>query len=352
MATLVPPSTTHVCAKWQLAADDADRAVKTAMSDLKRDGYVVFRNFFSPETIAKAVAEIDACLQADIDERAALNHTDEHHKKGQVGHTIQIPALHLLIDCLGMCPTFDAMFETFLTHPVTRGVMNETLGPNMKLRGYNVRKMTGAVDQGPFPGKAHSIPLEWHIDSPRETCISFLLNDIDSLNDSPTALIPGSHMFPYHPLHNTLFSYEKYPGHRFFLKHNLFNKLLGQRIFAKADGGTGKAGDVVIFINDTWHGRHPNLNGKQTMISLAGLFSSNDPYPDEVPVPSDEVLAKLPPQLRAVVDQSLPPNPNHESHYICQMQRDRKPVQPLSLFHLAQVERKFAEWASRFIAKK
>lgn len=82
------------------------------------------------------------------------------------------------------------------------------------------------------------------------------------------------------------------------------------------------------------------------MISFIGLFSTNYPFPDEVPVPSPEDLDTLPPRFRSIASQELPPNED-DGFYLNQLMRERRPLSSFSLFRLAQQERRVAEAISK-----
>lgn len=49
------------------------------------------------------------------------------------------------------------MFERILTDPLSRGLLRAVVGERFKMRGYNIRRMSGAYD----PPPAH----EWHRNS-------------------------------------------------------------------------------------------------------------------------------------------------------------------------------------------
>ena len=52
------------------------------------------------------------------------------------------------------------------------------------------------------------------------------------------------------------------PGLSFFLKWNIFNRLLKARYWKKYTGAFGKQGDVYFMANgEVWHGRVPNVHG-------------------------------------------------------------------------------------------
>jgi hypothetical protein len=236
------------------------------------------------------------------------------------------------------------MFERLLTDPLSRGLLTALAGPRFKMRGYNIRRMTGAYD----PPPAH----EWHRDSPGEFGIGIFLTDVPPREHAATALVPGSHFYPYDPRWNTML-----PG-----AFRGFDRLKGRDRHARrleaeklgqAAGAYGKRGDFYLFINDVWHGREPNLHGSQTMVALLGAFPTEFPFPDAVPLPPPAVLEALPPVIREVVRQDQPPNEGRDTilHW---MLSTRPPLRRVrgDVFYEARRERRFADllsWPKRFV---
>jgi putative 2OG-Fe(II) oxygenase len=312
---------------------------------LEEDGFCFFRNFFDSAIVEQAYREIEVLYQQDLQERAQ-NSISEALYHGASCHSVLTAPSHLMLNIYAKSPTFDQMFEAFLTHPVSAGVLENLIGKHIKLRGYNVRRMTGQYDPSPQPGDASALPHEWHRDSKGEICIAFLLTDVPGPGESATALLPGAHRFSYCPRWNNLFSRHAYKGLKFFLLHNLFNKRLAKQVFARATGAYGQRGDVYIFINDTWHGRQPNLNGREAMIVMVGAFATDFPFPDKIDPPSDDILSKLRPHLRQAAAQAWPPNQDKQT-IIHRMLAQRQPTRFLDPFYCARLERQTVESFSR-----
>jgi putative 2OG-Fe(II) oxygenase len=321
------------------------------VEQLKRDGFVFFRDVFSPEMVDRAHQELLEWFNKDLVDRQQTNLTNEIQHTGSAGPTQLSKPSHLLLDSYAKSPTLDQMINTILTHPTSAAVLERMVGKNYKLRGYNVRRMTGNHDPAPSSSVEPALPHEWHRDSLGEVGIGLLLTDVPPGGNGGTALVPGSHLYPYCPRWNTLFS----PFYRCALlqdgiswlaRCNLFNRMLARRVLANATEATGLRGDFYFFFNDTWHGRYPNVHQRQSMVVLVGLFPAEIPFPDKVAQPGPETLARLPPAVRRAVNPDQPGNPKGES-LIYWMLANRQRLHKFSLFHLAALERKLANVVSR-----
>lgn len=299
---------------------------------LENDGFVRLNSFFDPETIKKAHSEIKEWYAKDLSARTT-NKVTEPHWNGPAGKTVLTSPSHLMIDAYCKSPTLDLLFEKMLTDPVAKKILEDLTGGNIKLRGYNIRRMTGAYN----PAPAH----EWHRDSLGEIGFGILLTDVEPDTNAATAFVPGSHLYPYCPRKNNIF-YSAPSLHKFFQKYNFFSKQLGKKVLGTATGAHGVQGDAFIFINDIWHGREPNLNGKETIVVLIGAFPTDYEFPDAVTPPDSDILGKLPPTFSSVASCKLPPNQN-TSTILKRMIAKRQPTGLFTLWRLAQVERRIYE---------
>jgi putative 2OG-Fe(II) oxygenase len=235
-----------------------------------------------------------------------------------------------MIDGYSKSPTLDQMFETFLTSELTKPVIEALAGKNIKLRGYNIRRMTGAYN----PAPAH----EWHRDSLGEFGFGILLTDIEPDDNGATAFVPGSHLYPYCPRWNNLFYVPRFiiP---FLVKIAPINKILGKKVLRNHTAAWGKKGDAYIFINDTWHGRQPNLHGKEAMVVLIGAYPTDYDFPDNVTPPCKDILSKLPPNVAAVAGCQLPLNEMRDT-ILRRIIKNRISIGNFTLWRAAQIERK------------
>ncbi|MGC3966256.1 MAG: phytanoyl-CoA dioxygenase family protein [Pirellulales bacterium] len=249
-----------------------------------------------------------------------------------------------VVDIYGYSPALEAMVERVLTDPVASAVLEKAVGKHFKIRGYNLRRMDGSLD--PLTDGPQAVPHVWHRDWRGEFGISILLSDVPEPNNSGTCFVPGSHLWPYCPRDNTVLStWNVLRTNKLRLLSKLMHKLslftnrLARRRMTDVVESTGEAGDVFYFFNDTWHGRNPNLHGRQTTVLFLGLFPTEFPFPDDVKLPPAEVLATLPPRFRQAVRHDQPVNQGRDSlaHWVLDNQQ---PVRWFDLFHLVRLERR------------
>jgi hypothetical protein len=323
------------------------------IQELRRDGFVFFRQLYSPELARKAHDELKAWYDRDNQAREREGIRAETWT-GPAGTTVKTEPTHLLIDAYGKSPALDRIVDTILTHPVSAAVFHKMVGEHYKFRGYNVRLMTGAFDPGPQSPPHTALPHEWHRDSPGEFGIGIFLTSMPAGGNGGTALLPGSHLYPYCPRWNTLFNL-KYTaslrppvcGMSLFARFNLFNRWLGRRLMKKAQEATGELGDCYFFMNDVWHGRYPNLHGRKGMIVLIGGFPTDFPFPDEVKSPPAQVINALPASIQA----GLIPQPKKiDTDTVIHWMLNNRPRAPwFSLFSLARLERRLANVISKWV---
>jgi hypothetical protein len=301
--------------------------------EAEQQGFVAFRDYF-PDLAKRAHDELDAWFEIDLESRRTSGEKSNYHN-GAAGRSVLSPSMHILQDVFGKSPTLDCMFEKALTDENAAGLIHHLAGKNLKLRGYNVRRMTGV---------ANNSGMEWHRDNPGEIGWSLLLTDTEPEVDGSTCVVRGSHLYPYCARKNLLLQWSYYPGFRIFQRLNFFSHLAKKRyIDGKSASASGEAGDFYVFINDLWHGRENNLRGKNTMVFLASVFPTEVAFPDDVPIPSDEVLATLPPVLRKIVDYRLTPENNDKSAYVYKMIEDRQRAGVFTLWRFGQIERRIVD---------
>jgi hypothetical protein len=327
--------------------------ISTIAAELEREGFYVFHNALDSEQVETARQEINRWLDVDVKEREEAASQEPWHT-GAAGTSILTNPTHLLLDAYAKSPALDQLVEKILTDPVAAGVLKELAGENIKFRGYNIQRMTGKLDARPDIGIAPN-PHEWHRDSPGEFGIALFLEDVPGPNNGATSLISGSHFYPYCPRWNCLLGPPFLTGNgkrglRFFLRYSWANRILGQRILKKATGAYGKQGDFYFFINDVWHGREPNTEGRSGIKMMIGAFPADDPFPDRVVPPSAETLAKLPLHVRLAASQeAVAPPGSTDGTILKRLRKWRSEHAPELIFRLAKLERQFAELISRAI---
>lgn len=322
----------------------SERARELA-STLRADGFVMVRGALPVDELDQARREVESLYAADLEERRARGIAEAHHE-GVAGHSILTAPTHLLLDLYAKSPALDRIAERILTDPVSSAILAELVGGDIKLRGFNCTRITGTYDPRPAAGPA-SNPHQWHRDSYGEIGIGVFLTDFAEPNQGSTAFLRGSHVYPYCPRQSCLFG-PPYPGgNPIFLRLNPFNRMLARKVAAQATGAYGRRGDFYIFINDTWHGREPNLARHAGLRVMIGAFAAEVPYPDDVAELPQEVLSKLPPALRRAAPQPRAPVSARPKPILDEMAAKQRDLASDALFRLARWERRIADRLSR-----
>src|SRR5436190_3051592 len=307
---------------------------------VERDGYVVVKSFLDKELVAQARRDLEAIYARDIEERRLRNDDTPLFTHGSTKSNLS-PTSHLVLRLPGKSKALDRCYEQIFSAPATRDLIRAIAGDHIKIRDVNCRYMTGADDAGDLLNPPH----EWHRDSDGEFCIAIPLNEVAQGENAATAVIPGSHRYPWDPRWKGMFGAPFYinrkpleRGPSLLTRLNPFNRWPYKRYMKNHTGTFAQPGDFYIFLNDTWHGRVPNRNGARPMIVMAGAFATDFPFPDTpTPFPA-EVIGQLPPTYARVVARDLPVNTNKET-IIHRMLRSRKGDLPSDLFWWARMER-------------
>lgn len=316
------------------------------VADLREKGFAVSGPFFEHPEVERAHREI-------LELRARM-------ETGNGGGAALVKAgasTEILTNLYAQCPALDALVGKVLSDGASRALLERVGGRHIKNRDYTCRLMTGLPDS---PSQ-YNPPLEWHRDSMGEFVIGIYLTDILEGDNSATAFLPGSQYFPYDPRWNALLGapffiggperkrkYGMLAGLGIFLKLNLFGRMLGRSVCGRQTGAFGKVGDFYLFINDTWHGRLANRNGGKAAVVQLGFFPSELPFPDERKALGEEVLQKLSPAFRAVLDRHPPPNAD-QGALVYEILSRQQPLRAFSLFWLARLERRIAQAISEVV---
>jgi hypothetical protein len=318
---------------------DLSMTAEGLLSTLERDGFVVVRSFLDEEVVARARRDLEALYAQDLEERCRRNADEPLFTHGSTKSVLTQPS-HLLLGLPGRSAALDECYEKIFSAALTKALLRGMAGEHFKLRDVNCRYMTGAHDEGDFLNPPH----EWHRDSPGEFCVAIFLNEVAPGDNAATALVPGSHRFPWCPRWNALFGEPFYVdrdgrrGLRWLTRWNPFNRLLYRRRMGQQTGAFGKPGDFYIFLNDTWHGRMANRHGGRAMIAMAGGFPTDFPFPDE-PAPFDAgALARLPPNFQRAAARGAPVN-REKNTIIQRMVSARRRDTPAQVFWWARQER-------------
>lgn len=312
------------------------------ISEFERDGFCKFSGLLDPALVAKARAEVDSLFDRDLEERRISGNQD-YYNTGVAGRTHLIPEQHTMFEAFGKSPALDAIFDFIFSDPLTVSVAEHAGGKFQKMRGYNIRRMTGAPDP---------MGMEYHRDNTGEMTWLLILTDIESMDDAATGLIPGSHRFPYCPWKNTLMPMRQYAGVKLFTRWNVFGNLMRRRIKRTATSTAGKAGDFCLMGADVWHSRTPNVRGKKSIVVLVGMFPSEIEFPPHGG-PSEatpEVMQRLPASVQARFAHANMPA-NDKTSYFYRMMDERLSMGVVSLWRFAYLERRISDAVSPFLIK-
>lgn len=308
-----------------------DTQTADLIETLERDGLVMLRGILDPSLVRQANEEVEARLRNDLAERRQAG-VGTGHFHGTSGRSQLDEAKHLLIDFFAKSPALDQLASQLIREPRVAAVAEKMVGKHCKLRGYNIRHLTGT---------ANNSAMEWHRDNRGEFNFAILLNETAPEDDGATCYIPGSHLYPYCPF-QTL--HLRTPYARYSPKMGYFSGRLLRKVTRQTRSAYGAPGDAYLFVGDVWHGRQPNLNGRTGTVLFFAVFPGEMPFPAHSPVeiPEPQVMEALPPELRKIVQYDrVPANPDR-SAYLYAMEERRQGLGLVSLWRAAMWERKYS----------
>jgi hypothetical protein len=307
---------------------------------VEKDGYVVVKSFLDKNLVAQARRDLEVIYARDIEERGLRNADTDLFTHGST-KSIRSKATHLVLGLPGKSKALDQCYEKIFSDPTTRDLIRAIAGDHIKIRDVNCRYMTGIDDPGDFL----NVSMEWHRDSAGEFCIAIPLNEVSEGENGATAVIAGSHRYPWDPRWKGLFGAPFYISRdplkgapSALTRLNPLNRWLFKRYMKHHTGIFAEPGDFYIFINDTWHGRVPNRHGARAMIVMAGAFPTDFPFPDNPEKFPPDMIERLPPTYRRVAARDAPVNTNNNT-ILHRMLRTRKRDLPINLFWWARMER-------------
>jgi hypothetical protein len=318
--------------------------------ELKKNGLVYIRNFISEQDSLQIRSDIEKHVERDLLQREKVKQIHGRFE-GDVGITHNNSGKHIITDFFGRSLKLDESIGRLFDDQTASKLFEFIGGKNLKLRGYNTRRMNGPINYS---------AMEWHRDNVGEFTIGIVLSEQGNSNDSATCYIPESHTYPYCPFTSAQFAMPA-PAPARPIWERFFSSMLEKKTTALAKDAVGKPGDIYIFMGDLWHGRRPNYVGNNDVVFFIGLFPSEVPFPSHanVDIPADDILAKLPLSLRRVVDFRNTPENKEKTSYFYELQKQKQTYGFLSLWNLAKLETLFwksanlggNKYVKKFIAK-
>ncbi len=198
------------------------------LSFYRENGFVVAPDILTPDEVRTLQKVTD-----DFIDQSRQVATSNDVFDVEPNHTADRPRLRRLMKPADQHPAYAAT----LTNPRMVGILQQILGPNVRLHGLKLNLKPGGGGE----------PIEWHQDwgyfphtNDDVTVIAMMINDVDAEN-GPMMVVPGSHKGPV-------------------LDHHQDGVFAGavtdpeaNKAFAKAVPLTGKAGSISIHHVRTLH---------------------------------------------------------------------------------------------------
>ncbi|MDA8708021.1 phytanoyl-CoA dioxygenase family protein [Hellea sp.] len=280
---------------------------------IEKDGYFIIKNFFKRDAVEAVRSELKAVLDKDEARRkkiqgppvdASVPYRSIYTK---LMHTIWFPSLQ--------SPRYHDLVNDMFDSVYIQDLMKGLCGDNFRLRIDLIRRSSGENDHV----ADFQLPHVWHRDTPGEFTYGIFFDDMPEHGGGGTAVIPGTHWDARDPRWDLMIGEKKnmtrkhYLGNRplLFVPEDLSAKAkMNKRVSQKANASkveiSGQMGDLYLFLNDTWHGRAPNISGKRWMISRVGGFATDFPFKDDIPLPED--AHRLHGALETYYDRNPAPN--------------------------------------------
>ena len=235
MTTLLPPEPSRPANRKYLAEMAPDPAMLDQWVDqFNRDGYLFIKNVLPPNHVAELKGELD---------RALNEHKDPSSPRIEIRQR--------------MFETSQANVRLFELEPIV------TFAEKAIAEDCHVMHNNGFIS--PPGGGIYG----WHQDDPPHLIIkegklpenivlpcllftaNYYLTDVNDVENGPTQVIPGSHLFGQSP-----------PNTGYVAPNGKPNGLVGTKHEKEIVSCLGPAGSVVIFNNQVWHRGGPNVSNQ------------------------------------------------------------------------------------------
>jgi hypothetical protein len=278
------------------------------------DGFCVFPGLLSRSEVGAAREELVALLEADLAYRTAKGiAVDDHWLDGF--HYSLTPLMHTMLFPAFLSAQTAGLIEQVMASPLVAEVLRTLIGDEYRLRVDLVRRASGKDDTV----DDFQLPHEWHRDTPGEFTLGIFLDDMSEPNSGGTTVIGGgTHMLPFDPIWDFMLGEKSFTTKANFLKGHCvwvnqecrrlhrYNDKLRRELSDRVVEIRGQVGDAYLFLNDTWHGRAPNRQGKRFMTIRFGGFPTDFAFKNDLPVP--KATAPLPPLLARRYREDQPRN--------------------------------------------
>ena len=242
-------------------------SIEQLLSSLNKNGFVKITGLLDSKQIQTLQTECAQLLQSPA---ASWNNYTQYSDRQEWKSALfsQRKRSRNYFDFIGLSSKIDDILNTVLGCPKIDMALRKNLGPKFRLWFAQIRQST-----------AHAKHLRMHQDLKQEISLCILIEDAPT-KSGVTVFLPGSHRWPR------------------ILK---FFPFLTPRMFDRFTvGTTGKAGDIFLFLNDTWHGRSKSESKSNTSVLLSFLPIHISPKTRWAP---PELVKKQGSALRKVMSQ-------------------------------------------------
>lgn len=299
---------------------------------VERDGVFVLKNFFDRKAVEETRAELVKLIDADEARRKqgrfpAVDTSVEFRSiYTKLMHTIWFPC----VQSQGYQRLLNDMFDA----PVMRDFMQALVGDSFRIRVDLWRRSSGENDHV----ADFQLPHVWHRDTLGEFTFGIFFDDLPEHGAGGTAVIPGTHWYAEDPRWDLMVGEHLNMTRKYHLGNRDLvnlpdeyrtlapnNRKLTTELNDRKVELSGQMGDIYFFLNDTYHGRAPNLSGKQWLIARTGCFGTEFPFKDDIPLPDgiDDLPEPLRTHFRA--DQA----PNTKTNTLLRRMAYQRKVHPL-----------------------
>lgn len=266
------------------------------VEQVERDGYFVARGFFDRAKVLGVRAELDELFERDIRDRKQQS-VPRKWIRGGTRVSVRTETMHTVYFPLWSSPGLRGLADELFDNPEIRRFCRRVIGEHFRLRVDLVRKASGVNDSV----DDFQLPHAWHRDSPGEFTFGIFLDDLTVPGSGGTAVIPGTHWQPFHPLFDLAVSSGSVISRAHFMDKTLqprvidssferflfCNRRLRHRLARRVTEVRGHLGDIYFFVNDVWHGRAPNVHGGRNIMVRIGGFASEFEFKDDIGLPEN-----------------------------------------------------------------